>query len=229
MAWRGMGYNNRAVRLHRLARYVLTHYHGRIPRTYDELISLPGVGKYTANALLSSAFNAQLPVVDVNVRRVLSRVFWRMRTTVQMRSESEIWGLATVLLPRKHAYAFNQALMDIGATVCTARLPRCSDCPVATLCTSRPAIKPARRRHKTSEPSLGGIPNRIYRGRVVEALRQRKGNAGISAAKLGSVIYPAFSRKNHGWMRRLLAGLERDDLVKIRGNGSIAAQRVALA
>ncbi|MBI4536301.1 MAG: A/G-specific adenine glycosylase [Ignavibacteriae bacterium] len=229
IAWQGMGYNNRAVRLHQLAGKIADQYRGKIPQTFEELVALPGIGKYTANALLSSVFGKDVPVVDVNVRRLLSRLFWKMRSTAETRSEGEIWQLATALLPKGRAYRWNQALMDIGATICTARQPRCTNCPASRFCRSRTSMRRERPSRIYRESSLGRIPNRIYRGRIVERLRERKGARSIKLTELGRRIYPGFSARNERWLQGIVTGLERDGLIVVRGNGSFNSRRVSLA
>jgi A/G-specific adenine glycosylase len=229
VAWRGLGYNNRAVRLHRLANAVIEKHGGKIPPEYDSLVALPGVGRYTANAILASAFRKDVPAVDVNVRRFLSRVMYRMTSTSAMRGESEIWQRTTSLLPRGRGYVWNQALMDIGATICTARRPQCGICPVATFCASRTILRHTAPPHAKKEPSLAGIPNRLYRGRIVELLRDQHVPQSVRADVLGKCIYPMFSPRNARWLGGLLEALRRDGLIVIRGNGSLHTQRVSLA
>lgn len=226
LAWRGMGYNNRAVRLHALAT-VLVERKMRIPSEASSLLELPGIGRYTAHAILSSVHGLPVPVVDVNIRRLLSRVFWRMPSTADMRSEPEIWRTAAGILPRRGVYDWNQALMDIGATICTARLPSCSRCPLGAICASRKGMKRAGRATGKSEPGLHGVPNRIYRGRIVEALRKRK--SGFSPGALGKEIHPGFSLQHAPWLNRLLEGLERDGLVRVRRGMAPRDLRVVLA
>ena len=109
-------------------------------------------------------------MVDINVRRFFSRLFWRMPATDSLRTEEEIWKLAWRILPRQRVYAWSQALMDLGALICTSRAPRCEECPVGRLCRSRAAMKRGRHRVARKEPSWNGIPDRIHRGKVVEAL-----------------------------------------------------------
>ena len=116
--WSGLGYNSRALRLHELAKRLSENSGGRLPRTIEELRALPGVGKYTAHAIACFAFGASVPVVDVNVRRIFSRVFWNARSAADVKPEKEIWTLAEKFLPRKNAAEWNQALMDMGALVC---------------------------------------------------------------------------------------------------------------
>ena len=128
--WYPLGYNIRPRRLRDIARTVLRHYQGRLPPTKDALLALKGIGPYTAGALLTFAYGQAEPIVDTNVRRVLRRVFCGRRTA----SDRQLWALSAALLPSHDAYDFNQALMDLGATVCTARAPRCPNCPMRRLC-----------------------------------------------------------------------------------------------
>ena len=228
-AWQGMGYNNRAVRLHTLAKIVVDDHTGRIPRDYDALLALPGIGPYTARAVLSSAFGLAVPIVDVNVRRFLSRVFWRMPGTSSLRSSGELWTLAHEILPSRSAYNWNQALMDAGATICTARRPRCPICPTASLCASRTSMIRKSTPADSREPSFAGIPHRIYRGRIVERLRSVSGGGSIRIDLLGRAVVPGFSPRNRRWLLGLLASLESDGLVSVRGDGELSTTRVTLA
>lgn len=229
IAWKGMGYNNRAVRLHRLARIVLSKYGGRIPADYDSLIALPGIGRYTANAILSSAFGQRCAIVDVNVQRVLSRMFWKLDSPREMRAAKEIWQLAERLLPRNNVYDWNQALMDFGATVCTSRKPDCNECPVAKACTSRKFMSRTIVLKRKSEKKIDGIPNRLHRGNVVQHLRNLKSSRSIRADVLGKRILRNFSQRNEKRFAALLLGLEKDGLLRLRGNGTLRSRRVSLA
>lgn len=227
IAWRGMGYNNRAVRIHRLARQLSSRHDGRIPRTLQECRKLPGIGKYTAHALLVSVHRMDLPVVDVNIRRLLSRLFWRMRTTADLRPDREIWTRAASLVPRGRGYVWTQALMDIGATFCTARAPKCPACPVATFCPSRTIMKAAPPPLRRREPSRFGIPNRLHRGRIIEALRSSRN--GLTVRQLGARVPGRPSGQPTPWLRTLIAALQKDGLVHIRGDLREAETRVRLA
>jgi len=215
-AWKGMGYNNRAVRLHRLAQIVVERHGGKIPGTLVELKGLPGIGRYTAHAFLAFAHRQAVPVVDINIRRLFSRLFWHMADSSALRPESDIWDLSRTLLPRAHVFEWNQALMDLGALVCVARTPRCQVCPLKDCCRSRLPATSVRRRHSRSEPSHRGLPNRVYRGRIVEALRNEPGR--LRLAELGKVIRQGFAPSERPWLLRLVAGLERDGLVVVTQN-----------
>jgi A/G-specific adenine glycosylase len=134
-AWYPLGYNVRPVRLREIARAALRHHGGKIPDTREELLELKGIGPYTAGALLSFAYGRDAAILDTNVRRVLRRVFFGDRAAP---TNAMLWELAEALLPRGEAYDFNQGLMDFGATVCTARKPRCAGCALARICASYP-------------------------------------------------------------------------------------------
>jgi A/G-specific adenine glycosylase len=135
--WDGLGYYRRADNLSRLARVVVERYDGTIPDDLDSLEALPGIGRYTAGAVLSFAYEKRVAAVDTNVARVLSRVFPRAAGRHRSRPAAQRrWELAQRLLPRRHgsAWEFNQALMDLGALYCTARRPKCYGCPVRPAC-----------------------------------------------------------------------------------------------
>ncbi len=133
--WDGLGYYRRAVNLQRLAQLVVKEHDGRIPDEPSQLEPLPGVGRYTAGAVSAFAYEHRVPAVDTNVARVLRRAF-RPRLGNDARARNAIWTLAREILPRRRrtAWEFNQALMDLGARICTARVPRCAECPVAPAC-----------------------------------------------------------------------------------------------
>ena len=125
-AWDGLGYYARARNLHTLAREVTRRHDGTLPDTPEDLRTLPGVGRYTAGAVACFAYEKPVPAVDTNVNRVLSRAF----------GTKDVWDLAESLVPKngERAWRFNQALMELGALVCTARKPKCPECPVRSDC-----------------------------------------------------------------------------------------------
>lgn len=229
IAWRGMGYNNRAVRLHALARTLTSDHRGRIPRSAEELLRLPGVGRYTANALLSAVHGEPVPIVDVNIRRLFSRLFFQLRTFDLMKEEQVIWSIAERLVPSRRVYDWNQALMDLGATVCTARRPACGKCPVARFCLSRASMRQAEKHVRRAEPRFNGIPNRIYRGRIIEELRSVGAKRGMGEVRLGKRIHPGFAAAHTPWLRSLLRGLASDGLIAVEPGRSGRQARVTLA
>ncbi|HEV8339529.1 MAG TPA: A/G-specific adenine glycosylase [bacterium] len=129
--WHPLGYNIRPVRLWTIAKEVVHRHGGRLPEDRDALLALKGVGPYTAGAVRAFAFRRRAAIVDTNVRRVLQRVFIGRSVP-----DRQVWALADRLLPRRVYDDFNQALMDFGALVCTARTPACVECPMASLCRS---------------------------------------------------------------------------------------------
>ncbi len=132
--WEGLGYYSRARNLHRAAVIVEEKYNGTLPRTAEELIQLPGIGRYTAGAIASIAFGLDEPALDGNIRRVLSRYFNVQAPARSTESETILWKLAADNLPLGHAAEYNQALMDLGATVCTPRSPACITEPGSKTC-----------------------------------------------------------------------------------------------
>jgi A/G-specific adenine glycosylase len=134
--WYPLGYNVRPVRLHAIARETMARYGGRLPDEVESLRELPGIGRYTAGAVLSFAFGRDVAVLDTNVRRVLGRVFLGPRRVARLRGDRALWDLAERLVPAGRGYDFNQALMDFGATWCTPRRPRCALCPMRRFCVS---------------------------------------------------------------------------------------------
>ena len=138
--WYPLGYNVRPLRLHAIACEAMARYGGRLPESADTLRSLPGVGRYTAGAILAFAHGRDVAILDTNVRRVLGRVFFGPRRLRRVRGEKAFWDLAEALVPRGRGYDFNQALMDFGATWCTPRRPRCARCPMRAFCATYPTL-----------------------------------------------------------------------------------------
>jgi A/G-specific adenine glycosylase len=133
-SWDGLGYYRRAANLHRLARQVVHDQGGLIPADPVELRKLPGVGRYTAGAIASFAFERPAAAVDTNVARVIRRAFHPRASQTAL--GPRIWATAERIIPRrgKTAWAFNQAIMELGALICTARVARCAECPVRLAC-----------------------------------------------------------------------------------------------
>jgi A/G-specific adenine glycosylase len=220
-AWAGMGYNSRALRLQKLAEAVLERHRGRLPGSIKELEALPGIGRYTAHALACFSFGQHVPVVDTNIKRVLTRVC-APKGRIQVPEEDDIWILAESLLPQRQSHDWNQALMDLGATVCTAAQPRCDLCPLVNLCPSAHQVRRSKPAATKSEPGRDGIPNRIYRGRTIQALRELKTQKAMTRSALASIIKPDFTSADGRWFDSLLRGLEKDGLIHIRAGNKIS-------
>lgn len=207
--WRGMGYNRRALNLHRCAQAVVAEHGGFLPDDLGDLLALPGIGPYTARAVLAFAFEADHAVVDTNTGRVLARTAGRRLTAV------EVQRRADDVLPAGRAWTWNQAMLDLGATVCSRRSPHCGDCPVAGGCAWHLAGNPS------PDPADGsaGVPGRQSRfegsdrqgrGRLVAALSSRD----VASHELAEVMgWP-----DHGLRaERVAATLVRDGLITRQG------------
>ncbi len=152
-AWDGLGYYARARNIHATAKHITKRCNGLFPESVEEMQKLPGVGRYTAGAIISFAFEKDASILDTNVKRLLSRIFLsprRGRGSRRPAAERELWALAEALLPRGQAWAFNQALMDFGATVCTARAPRCPHCCMTDICRTYPTLARTAERSRNS-------------------------------------------------------------------------------
>jgi len=134
--WEGLGYYRRARQLHAAAKRVVADHEGEFPRTAAELRSLPGIGRYTAGAIASIAFDLPEPIVEANSRRVIARLVGHDEPVGGVRDEP-LWQIAGELVPPRNAGLFNQALMDLGAMVCTVSRPLCDRCPLAAACVAR--------------------------------------------------------------------------------------------
>ncbi len=132
--WEGLGYYSRARNLHKGAQLVVEQYNGKVPDTREDILEIPGIGLYTAGAILSIAFEKRAPVLDGNVKRVLSRLFCLNENGSTSRSEKKLWDLAETILPEEQIGDFNQALMELGATVCLPQNPMCLLCPLQSHC-----------------------------------------------------------------------------------------------
>lgn len=141
-AWSGLGYYSRARNLHRCAQVVVHEHAGQFPRTAQALAELPGIGRSTAAAIAAFCFGERAAILDGNVKRVLTRVLGFGEDLAQARHERALWDEATALLPGQDMAAYTQGLMDLGATVCTARSPRCLHCPVQAWCAARAEGRP---------------------------------------------------------------------------------------
>jgi A/G-specific adenine glycosylase len=138
--WRPLGYNIRPRRLHAIARESVARFGGELPSDEETLRSFKGIGAYTAGAVLSFAFGQRAAILDTNVARVLFRVFVGAGVPKAHGMKRHLWEVSRTVLPMRHVFDFNQALMDFGATVCVARKPRCQACPMTRQCGSYPLL-----------------------------------------------------------------------------------------
>jgi A/G-specific adenine glycosylase len=212
-AWAGLGYNRRAVSLHRAAQAIVRDHGGEVPASVEELEALPGVGPYTARAVAAIAFGTAVGAVDVNVRRVLGRI---TAGGPEAYAPAEMQALADAVVPRDDAAAWTHALMDVGSRLCKPSKPRCADCPAYAWCRfaagERPASSPAMAsgstgRKRTAPPFE--TTSRWLRGRVLEQAR--------SASDGAWVAYPdAIGSHGAGAVREAVLSLGSDGLLDVR-------------
>lgn len=241
-AWAPLGYNRRAVNLQRLARIVVEEHGGRLPERLEDLRALPGIGSYTAAAVACFAFGQSVPVIDTNIRRVLGRLAGSVPPTPKALEQ-----LAAVYLPAERAPDWNQALMDLGATICRAAAPSCRLCPLQPVCLSADAgkgampngvllkgalrkgvlVKEARASYQTRvERSAGGKApfkgsDRYIRGRIIDILRSVAPGESMSQSALARRL-PPDCKPEH--LTRLLRGLERDGLLWLEVSEELQAR-----
>ena len=209
--WSGLGYNRRAINLHRTAKTIAEKHKGTVPDELSLLLDLPGIGDYTARAILAFSFEKDVAVVDVNVKRVLSRLEGR---TLSMK---EAQSIADQNLPTGEGWRWNQAMIEIGATICTARKTKCDKCPLKETCTwtknqaaTDPAISVKSKKLETFEGS-----DRQGRGKLINALR----NEPIMGKDVPQILgWP----NDHKRCKRVLEKLEKDGLIVIADSGKIS-------
>ena len=181
-AWEGLGYYRRAGNLHKAAKIVVEKHNGEIPRNLDELSKLPGIGRYTVGAIASIAFDMNVPALDGNIKRVYARLFDISEPVDTQKGEKILWDLAEKYLPKEQAGDYNQALMDLGATICIPKNPRCLICPLMKLCEARQhgtqTLRPVKSLKKSVPHHIHAAGVILKRGRVLLAKRPSKGLLG---------------------------------------------------
>jgi A/G-specific adenine glycosylase len=232
--WVPLGYNRRAISLQSIARQVIAEYEGHIPDTIDELLKLKGIGRYTAGAIACFAYRKHVATVDTNIRRVLHRIFLGLEHPEPKVNDSQMLSLAEQVLPEGNAYDWNQALMDMGATICTSNNPECIECPLQEACQaykdmSQYSLFPSgtvlRQLRKVAEKKTTyqaqpfTSSNRYFRGRIVDLLRTLPADERISLAALGPKIKPEFSIDELVWLQKIVDGLVRDGLLNYNEDG----------
>ena len=201
-AWRGLGYNRRALNLQRAARVIVSEHGGCIPSNLAELLQLPGVGPYTARAVAALAFGQAVGPVDTNVRRVLARLIGADGTT----RVRDLQSIADRSVPPARPAAWTHALMDLGATVCRPNAPRCPECPAARWCRS---AKPVQRREARRDAAGGPFAStsRWLRGRILDQLRD------VPDDEWGAVVGPLGEHEDRAVDTALLA-MESEGLIE---------------
>lgn len=167
-AWQGLGYYARARNLHATAKTISTKYGGHCPRSIDQLRLLPGIGRYTANAIASFAFHKSLPAVDANIARLITRLFNISVPIDSSAGNKTVWNYAYQLAGSRHAGLFNSALMDLGALICRPRVPKCDICPVKKFCrATNPQILPVKKARQVTQKRSEEHSFAIDAGRIL--------------------------------------------------------------
>ncbi|NCC35014.1 MAG: A/G-specific adenine glycosylase [Chloroflexia bacterium] len=234
--WAGLGYNRRAVNLQRAVQMVLHEHGGVFPRDVALLRQLPGVGPYTAGAVACFAFEQDVAFMDTNIRRVLLRTHYGA-AQLDGPGERALLAVAERLVPAGQGWAWNQALMELGALICTATTPACQRCPLRPMCRAyaewqvadaatilamgaplrTQAVQPRRRAaerradYRSEAPFVGS--RRWYRGRIVDLLRMLPPAHALPLADLGAQLKPTFTPDEMAWLEELVQSLVRDGLV----------------
>jgi len=232
--WIPLGYNMRAVRLQSIARQVMAEYGGRIPDSIEELLKLKGVGRYTAGAIACFAYMKQVATVDTNINRVLHRIFLGLEYPEPKLSNDQMLSLAEQVLPDGKAYEWNQALMDLGATICTSSNPQCARCPLHEVCNaytemlnyslfpSGAVLRQLRKvaeKKETYQSQPFTSTNRYFRGRIVDHLRSLPAGQRIPLTTLGPKIKQEFRDDDLTWLQQLVDRLAKDGLVDYADDG----------
>ena len=227
-AWSGLGYNKRALMLHKFAQVIVEEFNCKIPETVEELIKLPGIGPYASGAIASFAFNKPEPAVDVNLRRTYMRYFHGQDQALPMgkKEEAELYDLIKSSIPKNKSSLLHNALMDFGSSICTAKNPSCDSCFQSKECKFAPLYKThgqealfikEKKLEQGMQENGKHIPNRIFRGRIVEFIRNNPGQIDIK--KLGEHIKKDFTNEQE-WLLMLIDKLEKDGFITKESEGN---------
>ncbi|MEQ1848981.1 MAG: hypothetical protein ABL890_00105 [Candidatus Peribacteraceae bacterium] len=222
-AWKGLGYNSRALRLRDAARLVVQEHAGQFPRTVAELVRIKGIGEYTAGAILNFAFDVPTPCIDVNIRRIMHRLFFGPENDdgTWHRSDTELLPLVALIqnkalmLPGWSAKDVLGALMDFGSSLCTKNSPKWDEFPdgmkTAFSAFGSTIVRVQKVNNKEPGRIIAGtfVPERILRGRIIDVLRKKK----ATKAEIGRTVITDWSKKRDAWLQKVLTKLEKDSLL----------------
>jgi A/G-specific adenine glycosylase len=220
-AWRGLGYNSRALRLHQLALAVCDRFGGELPREEAALLALPGIGPYTARAVLAFAFNQSVAALDTNVRRIVHRTHFGLEFP-PVAGERALDAVASAAVPAGRGSDFNSALMDLGSSICGARIAKCLVCPLRPECAAAPVdaagLAARARRHPPRRTPQERLPfeatTRFVRGRILDRLRALAPGEAISALALETELATLLAAHPSGAVGRAVDALEHEGLVQ---------------
>ena len=244
-AWQGLGYNRRAVNLQRAAQALVAAGYpaddAAFPSTPEGLRHLPGIGAYTAGAVACFAFERDVAFLDTNIRRVVRRTLVGPEDQPPPTNEAQLTTLAESLLPAGMGWTWNQAIMELGALICTAARPQCWRCPAREQCAAYAAWRNAdtnllefappiaKLRRKAAEEPFHSS-NRFFRGRIIEALRSLADDEAQTVAQLGPLVKDEWTTTDEPWLAKLAQGLANDGLLVWRDQSGedVGAWSVAL-
>lgn len=218
-AWRGLGYNSRALRLKALARQVIEQHGGVVPHDPAALRRLPGIGSYTVAAIRAFAYDQDDAALDTNVRRIVHRVFWGIDIPARV-SVNQLEQQAARFVPPGRGHDWNSALMDLGSSVCTARAPKCLLCPLMSVCVAAPIdasqLEAARRRLSAKVPPRQRVAfkdtARFMRGRIIDRLRELAAGEKVSLLDLQSELSSDSETPYHK-VESIVQALQKDGLL----------------
>ncbi len=221
--WKGLGYNSRAVRLKQIAQAVCERFGGVMPSDEETLRTLQGIGPYTVAAIRAFAFDCDDAALDTNVRRVTHRVMYGLEHPPAV-TAAALDAKACSLVPNGRGHDWNSAMMDLGATICTARAPKCLLCPLQPACAAAPVdavkLEQARAAHSRRRSPQEAIPfeqtTRYARGRIIDRLRELPAGQRISLLDLHEDVTCHIGRTPEE-LEHLVKALERDGLLTLRG------------
>jgi len=212
--WQGLGYNRRALNLHKLAQEIHNKYGGHFPESREILLSLPGIGPYTSAAILAFGRNADVSAVDVNVERFIRRIHGQSKWKLD---DKNIEIIAS-FVPKNQSRDWHSAVMDFASNICTKRQAKCLRCPLSKICASYPDPDDYIRVKKVEigrEECGKHIPRRIYRGRIIEALRKKKGITD----DIGREIKKDWGESGDvEWLGEILAILAKEQMIEKKNN-----------
>lgn len=244
-AWQGLGYNRRAVNLQRAAQVLVAAGYpdqpAAFPSTRAELRKLPGIGAYTAGAVACFAFEQDVAFLDTNIRRVVRRLCVGPEDQPPATTEGHLQEIAADLVPAGLGWDWNQAIMELGALICTAARPQCWRCPVREHCAAYTAwsaadsnllmvVAPAPKARRKAAEAPFQSSNRYFRGRVIDALRQLADHEAHTLEQLGPLVKEGWTDADLAWLAKLASGLAQDGLLiwREQHNDDLAQWRVAL-